>query len=145
MTSEIRSMCVNIMPPDKDGRIILKCIWKKWDSSVWTEFICLTVGSVWLAIMKSVINLLVPYKKRYFLSSWGAVSLESICSLELVMPQERYRWTNLLGEDLEFGHMVSLLVFCKIVLSFTPCATKIKRSKFSKSQSGGDVGVQLTT
>ena len=31
--------------PGKDGRIILKCIFRKWDGGVWTELIWLRIGT----------------------------------------------------------------------------------------------------
>jgi hypothetical protein len=36
---------VYLEDPEVDDRIILKCVFKKWDGEVWTGLICLRIGT----------------------------------------------------------------------------------------------------
>ena len=56
-----------------DGRVILKCIFKKWYEGM--DWIDMTDDKErWRDLMSAVMNFWVAYDARNFLSSWGTVS-----------------------------------------------------------------------
>ena len=86
--------------PSVDGRIILRCIFRKWGGGMGWGFLVQDMDR-WRAVVNAAMNLRVPYNAGNFLTSWETVSFSR---------------RTLLHEERKYGlYMFSALHFWTII------------------------------